>query len=100
MTIAKSALRENDIYHIGLVAAEWNYAEGLIQLLIWTLAGLDHYRGRMITTHTTNAINVNMAKTLANELLVNENQIELRDEIIDALNAFDGLRVKRNTIVH
>lgn len=98
--IVKSALRENDIYHIGLVAAEWNYAETIIQLLIWTLAGVDHSRGRIITTHTTTVTNVDMARTLANELLVNEHQFELRDEILDVLKTFDGLRVKRNTIVH
>jgi hypothetical protein len=96
--IAKSALRENDIYHIGLVAAEWNYAETIVQLVIWTLAGIDHSRGRIITTHTTTVINADMARTLANELLVD--QIVLRDEILDVLKSFDSLRIKRNTIVH
>ncbi len=98
--VTESCLNASHIYEIGLVAAEWGYAEAALDILIWRLAGIDHVKGRCITTHVGTVTNQDIAKTLVNELLVHEGHSTLRERILEVLRMFDDLRNKRNRIIH
>ena len=98
--ITESALASPQIYAIGLVAAEWGYAESTLESLIWALAEIDINRGRSITTHLNSVTRQEIAKTLANETLVKASESALRESVIAVVGDFEKLRVKRNKIIH
>ncbi len=98
--ITESALGSAEIHAIGLVAAEWGYAESLLELLIWTLAGIDQNRGRSITTHIGSVTRCHIAATLANDNLTGEKVIETKERFLKIIADFDALRAKRNGIIH
>src|SRR5439155_29039 len=99
-TITESVLSGLQIHSIGLVAAEWGYAESMLERLIWTLARIDSRRGQSVTTHLGSVTREQIAKTLANETLYDLGKLGIRDEIIAAVDQFDGLRTRRNKIIH
>jgi hypothetical protein len=98
--LIEMALEHLQIYSIGLVAAEWGYAEAFFELLIWTLAGVDKHKGRSITTHLLSVTRQDIAKTLANETLFDPDGTELRNEVLAVIAEYDGLRNRRNKIIH
>ena len=100
VTLTESALNHLQIHSIGLVAAEWGYAESMLETLIWRLSQVDTQRGRSITTHLLSVTRQDIAKTLANETLFDLGELAVRDEIIAAVEEFDDLRQRRNRIIH
>ena len=98
--LVESAIGPQEIHGIGLVTAEWSYAETMIEGLIWRLAGLDTRKGQILTTHVGSIARLHMITALAEEILDEVSQVDLRNEIMDLVALFEDLRVKRNAIVH
>lgn len=80
---------------IGRVAAQWSFAQNVLEHLIWALIPIDTEAGRGITTHIQDTSRLDIIRALA--ALKHPG---IYGEIDGLLGRFNDLRNKRNTIVH
>ena len=96
MALSSTFLSERHYKAIGLVAAEWSWAEQQLEQLIWEVVQINGEKGRALTTHLSSETRINILATLANTELSNTLKVELAGMV----GRLRNLRTERNNIVH
>lgn len=98
-TFAEVALTEPHLKAIGLVVAEWAWAEKALELVIWSLLGIEKMGGA-VTTHLSSEVRLNIIETVVRDLLKEKDTEKLLSRILKNIATFRKLRTERNNIAH
>lgn len=83
---------------IGRVALQWNFVEKNLELLIWEMAPLIQPKAQAVTTHLSNQLLIDMAKSLVHEAIEDQTLKDTLRKHLDYIS--NDLRPKRNRIIH
>ena len=100
MTKFHSLLPVNDghLVAMGRIAILWTQIEKNFEFLVWQLAPLQQPMAQAVTTHLSNPVITDIAKSLVNEVVEDE---ELKNRLKTLINYITNeLRPKRNKVIH
>jgi hypothetical protein len=93
----KTGLPDDVLIKIGEITLNWNRAEGVLEELIWIIAGWGRSVGAFVTHDLGNVSRDQLCRNLLHHRLRDE---KLKAELLDTLSFVALLRTHRNNLIH